>query len=526
MALTTTTALKNWNPVRNPVLLRMATDASVDVAEVLSSFELEFDETDMPGAGDTIAMQQWDGTGWVTQYTITITAAGTADGTKLQANEYTSGTVDDWVAGELIPVLQLDYTLGTHYTFTAALDFLIATANSANAPIWRAIETGFVPLSSGQTSGTSEVLQASFGLLFQLWVETEMLGGTYALRLEEKYPVDDGTALFNPAEVLRAYLTPNTPAANMTTAVEMDGCMRRFYVRVVEEYGSPLVQYDIATTPVRFAHLAGRTEPARVATPEWRTYLQPSVGAHKFLTTWPNVNWDAAKLVRPEQREFLAYIEPALGGIDTIRLMADIYYTDGTSSLADELEQVTFEAAGRPLLFAVGIEARNLNASKTVDRMRVWLRAVGTGLDVRLTEYRYFRVDHRPAPNFRQLHYFNSWGGWDTIALTGERTTGVQVQRLTSRRDTTEPADMDGVRDTETVLQAIDQGHEVGTVYLHQDELPALKELLASERIVERVGSEHWPVASLDDRATLVDEREGLAAFVVNYRHAFRNTAG
>lgn len=539
MALTINTDLKPWNPVRCPVIYQVTSDEYVQTAGQAPLHRMVFNGSDMPVAGDSIDIYidpNLDG-GYAGTLLVTLTAvAGTPSGNGNEFLEYTSGSVDDWITDELIPRLKENYYLATYFDInndtSNAVTFELTDLDQD--PVM-AYANGFTPTTSTSSMGATEVLAENFGLIFQLWVEDDYQSGDFVKVLQEVYPANSkGSATFKPHEVLRDELAPHMPSATMTTAVVMTKMARHFFIRTSEQYGDPVAQYPVTTSDTVLAHLAGRDEVDRLNYPDWQDQLYPSANAHQFLTTWPNTSQESAKRITEAQREFLATLEPALGfTYNSVKLKADLYFTDGTSSLANVLDTVTPSEEGRPLLFAVGVEARSLAAiqpSKVIDHYNVYITvgvpiSPGVYQDQRYSERRWYRVDYRVHENYRQLHYFNSQGGVDTMALTGERSRKLQVQRMVSERHTEEIGTLDDARDVEVRLSTLDQPMEVGTVYLNRDEAHAIRELYASERVVERVNAQHWPVQVLDEKLDVDDEATDLKAFKVKFRHSFRNTA-
>ena len=142
-----------------------------------------------------------------------------------------------------------------------------------------------------------------------------------------------------------------------------------------------------------------------------------------------------------------------------------------------------------------------------------------------MSERRWYRVKYDHVEHYRQLHYLNSQGGWDTLALAGPKEEGLLVERTLSSRIVTDPTTLVEARDSVVVMDALDNAHQAGLAMLRADELPALKELMGSEAIVERINAEHWPVVMLEEKADLENEADQLHARIIKFRYALRNTA-
>lgn len=529
MAITVVNDFRPWCPVRNEAAITLQTNAATTPGAI-SFVRILFDAGDMPVQDDTLELRLdpgLQGGGAGTQLVLLTFKNSPSGATEVQT--YSGGSVASWVENHLIPKLQANYWLSTHYDFSvdgSSPDYgVLIEAKEPGAEFdLMPYHTGYTPDTSLAMPGTGIVYTANFAIRVQLWAEEVLGDGDYRMVHEEEYPPDVLNRVhFDAAPILRSNLAPAMPAANMTTAVARPNMAARFYTRFCERSGQPITTGPVGQSATRIAHLAGRHEPGRLL--DWQTWLKPTNLISRFLTAWPNTTRDRAKVVVPGSREFLTVITPDINNLTAIRLCVDIEYTDGTTTIAHQLEQVSSLTDGMPLLFAVGIEARNLQAlepSKTIHRYRAYLR---TGLNSLMSEYRYYRVDHRLLERVRQLHYFNSMGGVDTMLITGAQELSSAVDVVRSQRYVRRPESLFELRDTVSHLNSLRRERSAGSVWLRKDERAELDELLASEMIVERVGNEHWYVELLDREAELVKEEEDLASFIVNWRHAHTDAA-
>ncbi len=524
MSITINDAQLVLNPVRNPVRFEVSTDNAYTGTSDAVYYNATIEQSNMPGNGDTLTIE-WNG---ITQvFTFTFFPDDPND-----ILVYTTGDADDWNAAHLLPALQANYLLSNDFIInTAPVASIYATFYlTARKPGSEYIPTltpagGWAVAGESYTGGLDGALRANFAMVVQLWVEDGYGSGTYTKVLEEAYPVDTASQLQGDvAKVLRTYVAPEYPSAGTVTAAQLTGQFTRFYLRFGEKYGDPAkVESRMEQGDTRWAYLAGRSEHGRITYPDWSDQVLPS-GVARFLSAWPNTSEATAKWVLPSQREHLAYIVPE--GITSGRLRADIYYHDGTSELSHQIEAIADWDEHELWLAHVGVEARSLRAvhpTKTISHYSIFLTQ-GSGTTV-ISERRWFRVRYDHVDTYRQLHYLNSRGGWDTMPLYGPREQALEVDKVVSERSTYGGTTLLGLRDSVTVLNTMNDQLQAGTCLLRPDEMDALKELVASEAVVERVGTELWPVEVLDEKAALRDENEQLAGRVVKYRYALRNTA-
>lgn len=520
--------IPDFNPIRNPLRVGMVTSGPGRAPGAAPEWFIDIlDGINIPNVGQTFTLDFIGTTVVFSQATLPDPLAG----------EY-GGPTDVDVADSLESAFLANYFISTYFNVTrsapnqlhivgrdigTAYGLLGATVTLNTPGVLTTFEAG------GGYLGGDTINEENYGALLQVWVEDTYLSDSYEKKLEEVYPV--GTNNYAEADIaraLRAYLAePFMPAASMSTAQRMGGTFKRFMVRAAETYGDPAVVYAMREVRGKHFYLAGRSEVARVNT-DWDVQMRNG-SLWRFLTNWPNTNPNTPKRVRASQREFLCVLAQT-GTMDELVVRADIYYTDYTVAMGTFVDQYTGGGdiqAGELVAFPVGVEQMGLDdfvPAKTISHYTIYLTDfAGTTV---YTEKRYFRLDREHHEHLRQFHYLSSAGGIDTLALVGPRneTTDVDMTR-SNRYVRPEPGNVLDARDNADVLEMVNTVMELGTEHLHQDELEALRDLLGSERIVERVNGVHWPVEMLVNKLDLKDEAGGRMPAKLKYRYALRNTA-
>lgn len=534
MSITVTRDLLELNPVRNEIRYAVETDGMIGSPATQSVLRILFDAGDMPQNGDSLPFYLdplSTGTpgdpSLVLIYFYNFVTGAASDGTQIEP--YTSGPIEDWVNNYLIPVLMLNYTLYTYYDIAYYTDAgnhgveFVAKETGPNDLL--ADPTGFAFIDYDVVIGANASLQEKFGVLTQVWSEDGTGSEVFLMRCEELYPPDDdGVVEIDVADVLRAYVQPRMPTPGMTTAVHMLDSYTHFFIRTAERYGDPALVQPMVQSDTVWAYLAGRNEVDRVNYPDWADQILPG-DVVKFLTAWPNTSQTYGKTITPAQREFLCFVVPRIVGLTAIKVKANLYYEDGTSETGYVIDTISSPEFGEQYMAAVGIEARGLDLlhpTKVIQRYTVFLTRQN---DTGLSETRYYALDNRHHQNYRQLHCFNSQGGTDTIPLLGERKNKPEVDVDRSKRITNRSENLVEARSNVSVLRTMSDSYVVGTLLCIKEELAAIKDLMGSERIVERVGSEHWPVVMVDDKGPEVDEADGQAPAVIKYEYALNHTA-
>lgn len=525
------TKIPDLNPVRNPIRVKMATDGPITTAGAGADILIDVDAgISLANVGQVLTLTFGDET------VVEFTQAATPDPLLGQYD----GATDVDVADALQAALEANYYIATHFYITRVnatqirlLSIETGTGHGPtdiditfNSPAVLGFSPGGGP---GGLTGIDEVTEPNYGALMQVWVQDSYPSGEYALRLEEVYPVNsEFVAEADISRALRAYLyPPYVPSSNLAEGERMLGNFKRFLVRAGERSGNPPVIQGLSEDSNLQCHLAGRSEVAR-AGGGWEAQMTGAGDYWRFMTNWPNTSAATPKRVRPVQREFLAVVVQD-GDIDELRLKVDLYYTDYTVAMDVLLTTYTAEGdilRGEQVIFPVGVEQMGLEdfvSAKTLSHYTIYLDNEDGD---RVSEQRFYVVDREHHEYLRQFHYLSTAGGMDTVALVGPRSELAEaIMQRGNRNVPIVPDDIMDVRDNADMLEAMNVVHELGTEHLYQDELEALRELISSELVIERVAGRHWPVRILTTKLELGDEAAMRRPVALKYRYAVRNNA-
>lgn len=532
MPFTVTKDLNALHPVRNEVLYGARSDVYNTSAGTAMSMQLIFNNSDIPVNNDSFRIQLLGNDFYLPVFTFKTTVPD-ATAYKCIITYAASGSVDvqAWIEDHVLPKLRGSYLLYNwfemEYTSSGAHHGVLFTAREVGTHIGvtDVLETGFAWQTQSIVDGVDAVTEANFSLPAQLWVEEVQGSDEFVLAVEDEYPPDtQGGAEMEVAEVLRDYLAPMLPTAGLSAPMALVDCWRRFFVRFVEKFSTPPIAGGATQdSDICHAYLAGMKEVDRVNYPDWADFIIPGDQCN-FLTAWPNTELAHAKKVMLDQEEYLAFIVPHIGSND-LKVKANLFFTDGTSNLNQTLHDIVAPEFGQMYVVPVGIERTGLHLvdpTRTIAnyRVRVTLASGST-----ISEVRFFEYDPAHRQRARQLHFFNSQGGTDTLVLYGERSNKPEVDMQESDRSTRGSTTLEEARATVRRLRTMSDAFEAGTAYLLPAEVEAVKDLVASERIVELVGDEHWPVRALTTKGPPSDEADGLLSFAFKYRYDLNNTA-
>lgn len=535
MATTVVDDLYEYNPLRNPVRYGVACSNLDAGAPVRPYLGIAFDIADMPANGDTLTLNSTVLGNDAVEFTFATSPAYSDD----ELPAYASGTTQDY-AILLAAALQAKYLISANY-LVVAFDFgagnygiLLLALNLSNDPdvalyspdqdlTWSSV--GWVELSEVTVNANSFELPANAAIIFQLFADFDNPNIDDRLLLEEEYPPDyRGKAWVEVQDALRALLAPTFPAPDSAVVTTAYDSYTSFVIRAFERYGDPAISYPALISDRCYAYLAGRNEIQRAEFPNYEDQVIRIGTNIRFLTTWPNNDSNYPKAITPEQVEFLAWIFPSDRGNNWI-LKADLYYETGSDTLAHSL--FTIDNKNSQLLICpVGVDQNLLADVDPTRRLRAYrVYLTNSGSTVR-SEYRYYTVDHRYHLYTTPLTYWTPSGGLDTLHLQGAAKSEADVDMQRSHRHVIAPTTSVEANDTVSHLITTGEVFEQGTCYLKQQELPALKDLIASEDVRMLLDDEWVPVEILNKGdIDLTEQGAGIQSRAIKYRRAHTDRA-
>lgn len=532
MAINIVEELHSHIAVRNHARITARCSALYNTADERSALAVLIDDGDRPSDGDTITL-----TATVLGEDLELTFKDTPVYEDLDLPAYASGSTESYV-DVLVAALRNIHSISSLYTITrvnAGAWGVLLRARAVNDGTYDidAAVSGWTPVAISPIDVTPYVgvpnaravfsLHALLDSSFFTTLEDALVDDLFELVNEESWPVNriEGTASFSVHDQLRALLAATIPTPGGTAAITAWASFCPFYVRVGEEYGDPATIKPMTTTEVCWAYLAGRSEAERVDTSDWSDVL--FANQMKFLSPWPNGSALNAKEVVPEQEEYLAFVyDPARA---SIRIKADLYYETGNEITGHLLEQLDGQDH-ELILTPVGVIARGLHLVDTSRRLRAYRIYLSTVAGSRLGEYRYYHVDYTNHRHTRQLMYWSTRGGCDTIVLHGTQEATAMPDMERSLRHVDVPATIPDANDAVAYLSGIKTERSAGTMYLTQAELPVLADLFASESVQILIGT-RWIPIELIGKSEIATQNEAkrLEARKIEYRYALRPTA-
>lgn len=254
---------------------------------------------------------------------------------------------------------------------------------------------------------------------------------------------------FDISEILKPFLSYNIPTFNQSYHTLIPNIIRRYFVKINESYGSPVVNYLPIKSDFKECLLAGINfrnylkEPDFINTPNYNQI---------FNTPFILLDWESnEKTLLPNQEDYVFLMTGNEGGQNLLGPgeYAQMIWKITASEPNDSLAVTTFwknnvaggfvtidmigSTKGREIhVFPTGyinsllknnLETTEQDYNKIVE-YEIWLELSSQQDPVFV---RKFIIDHKHYYNLKQFAYTNSLGGFSTFYTTGESKKAVEI---------------------------------------------------------------------------------------------------
>ncbi|KAA9346322.1 DUF5977 domain-containing protein [Larkinella humicola] len=314
-------------------------------------------------------------------------------------------------------------------------------------------------------------------------------------------------AYFDIARHLDSLLIRTPPTFRQPTIGICESLTTPYYVRRIRTHDDALI--DQVDSPVAYAIKAGVAERDYAAYHDF--FFTEYIGKGKRFLTWAA----NARTVHADQPEYL-YLLTHFSPLPTsLKLISQVYYTDGTSERL-VANQLTTVYPYKVYCFPVGPQALELTSRpKPVSPYEVW---VSNQDDERLTEIRWYRLETQYRRTVRFLLFANSLGGFDTLYCTGKGVEQVRYVRQITERFTGYDYRPEF---SEKEINEVTGEREltVSTGWLSKAQGDYLQELALSPEIYLVTDRAYLPVIPVTDSLKTADDDETLLGrnFVFRY---------
>lgn len=343
------------------------------------------------------------------------------------------------------------------------------------------------PVTKSMAASSGWESEVNYRLHDDVRVEEVADSGTYTSKMTINLtPFTDGNVTFQVREAFRKVLTA-TPPNGATDIVRLTDRIKRFkhYTGEVTEVDE--VPVSLTAGDANLVLLGGLSKYQYPEVDFFSTYLP----ANKKFMSW-------APLVKPVDRQqddylnFFVYDED----INTLKLRAKVYFTDGTNSTSTlkTLVPVAFRNLYQLPAGPKNLDIALVNPAKTVNKYELWLE---DQTDTIISEVRTYELDPFSHPRKRLFMFLNSLGSFEILRFTGavEESTEVAKEEIVKFLPLTY-AQADGERQATNATSRRQGSYSSGLLSgsYAAEWLDYLEDFLLSKQVYEVRGSVLVPV--------------------------------
>ena len=321
-------------------------------------------------------------------------------------------------------------------------------------------------------------------------------------------------AFFLINELLHSYLSVEAPMVSENKIFPVENHVIPFKVKRISKNNGVVV--ESVESGFEYVIRAGiKEEHLR----EWEgqlfsKYIGPN---RKFLT------WNPTKIVLPEQPSYLYFLTNMKPTPTVLTLRLYRYYADGTQD-SKALSVMAIGDVQYMTAYGVPIGAKQLGItelSKKVIRYVVWLNNED---DEIISEKREYIIDWQYYREKRFILFRNSFGAYDSLALTGNFIENVNLDRFESERYKPYQS-LASFSEVEVSKVTGQKEIKINTGLVSKKERDWLEELALSEDIMLVTDRDYIPLVLQDSNYLSEDSAERLIRrlFTLRYANNHRN---
>ena len=254
-----------------------------------------------------------------------------------------------------------------------------------------------------------------------VFVEEEYNTGNFVSIFEANHPaLQDGSTVFDFAEILKGQLALLLPALSDAIPQLMANSFRRFYVQTNEKYGNPPVAQTSSVTETFHILMGGLSREEYAANDFFSVFLASS--------KTPFFSWEAmAKTVYQDQPEYLTFPIVNLGS-NEISLLIEAYNQENEIIFTQQGASIGDLQPFMLVNFPVGFTQLGFNALVGGSNIAYYTITVINQNIVQISETKYYHINRNSHNSRKYFIYENALGSWATMVAEGSVTGALQVE--------------------------------------------------------------------------------------------------
>jgi hypothetical protein len=324
-----------------------------------------------------------------------------------------------------------------------------------------------------------------------------------------------------------SYLSYDLPNFGAHASFKCSNVCKKFYVTILEKYGTPPVAQVVSIGPGGFMQNSSDTNIYFSLKAGFDTISNRIIPKNQF--TYYNTHnafltrQNRTKRISRTQIEYLYFLfhtNPLVGA----HLRCRYYHADGSISQATIYSTTGTVAAGQVWAFPAHTPTGIFSTDETVLKFECWVRDSGN-LNA-LSEVFTFYPDDKVYLEETILYFANSDGGLDTLRCTGVTEASADFEReITERTLTVDDTKYDG--DSEQTWNEKTNKGQIFSGWKTREELVYIEELLLSRKIFA-YGNEFGqqieiPLIILNKTHMKHRTKQNMYGYVIEYEEAIKS---
>jgi hypothetical protein len=505
MALTLINTIAALNLVKNPLAVKLQTDAFITGVATKCRIVLDF-------TGGTAAADEsftWDYPEIDDEQEFVFKASPDSSGLQLPA--YSAGTTADWL-DTVIPYLNKNYYIKRDWNVSRDGDNIVIEAKVVGTDYSATGVNNVADMNYSITAGQDNTIAENFSIVLDTYVAGVLVSS------QNLVPDDDQYAVFQIAEILLSQLTGYFPVYAFAAPALAVNVYKSFTLIYCEYYGDPPTYKGITESSSYVAVRGGFSFPDYPGSAYYPTWIQ----ANKRFMTWK----DTTRRVTTTQKEFLNFLNHSATATSLI-LKCKMYYSDGTDSTATAFTEASV-AQKEIWCFPAGytqIAVDTLKtAGKTVTKYQLWIEDHASNV---ISEVITHVMESKYFENSRTFYFENSLGGIDSLRATGKREDNIIIERSLTEKILDDYWSSTTVsRQTENYDNSYSFEYAISSGYKEKKEaISRMIELLISTDVRVDDGEKWIPVVIRKDSFKLYKDQDDEWFLSFEYSDAFSNKA-
>lgn len=503
--ITQSNTLQAIELIDNPIPVELTTGGMITTPGERAGLDIEVATKD--NAEDLEFRLQW------ANADIIFTTKTTPDQTGIQIPAGAAyGSISDWL-DDVVIYLQKNELLFTDFRIWHVGDFLKIEAYLEGEDYTLTFTTSDLDWSVDWfNDGVDEVREENFKFVVGVHVYQGVLGDFESQNFDyykkvktfEIEPLSDQTGVVLINEAIKPYFKlMELPTFNLAIMAKNYNLLLKYFYRYSEKFGVPAATKSTTTSDIKYALNGGITRADYKTATFWSLITGTTA---KFLTWHPKT-----KYITKQQHDYLYFIQTYATTPDTYVRFVGIK-ENGSSATVD----VNIFYGSQYDVHVIPVHHNYVKTLFSSDMLSYTVQVItkSPGVTIR-SEKRTFNIIQNTPLTAKYYLFKNGLGVFESIMFDGEKTKGVEVDKITAERILQHT-------DAKTVNNQIVSNvqhtisNKMYTGFKSKDELDAFIDFIRSKEVFEQTATYYKPVSVDTKNTTLYSESDNISSASIN----------